>query len=193
MSDSADDFKHCSSSHLPFQPNTPYPGIVAGRPLTDKAAQSSDPATSPVDAALLFQHNKIPGHPPALCHRSRFSVPAGQGHAAPLWPCDDGRCGAYERGHIVLAGRHLSINHLPSLMSYLKDFGNKLAEKLSALPELERAEFITFVKTEVLTSYRNGLRDGAKDRTAAKTDARPAQHDQKSRRAPATRRNYQRQ
>jgi len=78
-------------------------------------------------------------------------------------------------------------------MSYLKDFGNKLAEKLSALPELERAEFITFVKTEVLTSYRNGLRDGAKDRTAAKTDARPAQHDQKSRRAPATRRNYQRQ
>jgi hypothetical protein len=76
-------------------------------------------------------------------------------------------------------------------MSYLKDFGNKLAEKLSALPEPERAEFITFVKTEVLTSYRNGLRDGAKDHTAAKTDARPVPHDPKGRRAPTTRRNYQ--
>lgn len=78
-------------------------------------------------------------------------------------------------------------------MSYLKDFGNTLAEKLSALPEPERAEFITFVKTEVLTSYRNGLRDGAKDRTPAKTDARPVQRDQESQRAPTTRRNYQRQ
>ena len=76
-------------------------------------------------------------------------------------------------------------------MSYLKDFGNTLAEKLSALPEPERDELITFVKTEVLTSYRNGLRDGAKDRTPAKTDARPAQHDPKGRRAPTTRRNYQ--
>lgn len=76
-------------------------------------------------------------------------------------------------------------------MSYLKDFGNTLAEKLSALPELERAELITFVKTEVLTSYRNGLRDGAKDRTPAKTDARSARHDPKGRPAPTTRRNYQ--
>ena len=78
-------------------------------------------------------------------------------------------------------------------MSYLNEFGKTLAEKLSAFPESERAELIAFVKTEVLTSYRNGLRDGAKDRTAAKTDARPAQQDPKGRPAPAKRRNYQRQ
>ena len=76
-------------------------------------------------------------------------------------------------------------------MSYLKDFGHKLAEKLTALPEPERAELITFVKTEVLTSYRNGLRDAEKGRTPAKTDARPSQHAPKGRPAPTKRRNYQ--
>lgn len=76
-------------------------------------------------------------------------------------------------------------------MSYLKDFGNKLAEKLSALPDAERDELITFVKTEVLTSYRNGLRDAEKKRTPAKTDVRPSQHDPKGRTAPTKRRNYQ--
>ncbi len=76
-------------------------------------------------------------------------------------------------------------------MSYLKDFGDKLAVKLSALPEVERAEIVTFVKTEVLTSYRNGQRDGEKNRTPAKTDERPSRQTPAGRTAPTKRRNYQ--
>ena len=76
-------------------------------------------------------------------------------------------------------------------MSYLKDFGDKLALKLSALPETERTEIVTFVKTEVLTSYRNGQRDGEKNRTPVKTDARPSQPDPTGRTTPTKRRNYQ--
>lgn len=76
-------------------------------------------------------------------------------------------------------------------MSYLKDFGDKLAAKLSALPEAERTEIVTFVKTEVLTSYRNGQREGEKNRTPAKTDERPSRPAQKGRPAPTKRRNYQ--
>ena len=76
-------------------------------------------------------------------------------------------------------------------MSYLKEFGDKLAVKLSALPEAERTEIVTFVKTEVLTSYRNGQREGEKNRTPAKTDARPSQPAPKGRPAPTKRRNYQ--
>lgn len=76
-------------------------------------------------------------------------------------------------------------------MSYLKDFGEKLAVKLSALPEAERTEIVTFVKTEVLTSYRNGQRDGEKNRTPAKTDERPSRPAPKGRTAPTKRRNYQ--
>lgn len=76
-------------------------------------------------------------------------------------------------------------------MSYLKEFGDKLAVKLSALPEAERTEIVTFVKTEVLTSYRNGQRDSEKDRTPAKTDERPSRPVPKGRTAPTKRRNYQ--
>ena len=76
-------------------------------------------------------------------------------------------------------------------MSYLKEFGDKLAVKLSALPEAERTEIVTFVKTEVLTSYRNGQREGEKNRTPAKTDERPSQTAPKGRPAPTKRRNYQ--
>ena len=75
-------------------------------------------------------------------------------------------------------------------MSYLKDFGDKLALKLSALPEAERTEIVTFVKTEVLTSYRNGQREGEKNRTPAKTDERLSRRAPKGRPAPTKRRNY---
>jgi hypothetical protein len=76
-------------------------------------------------------------------------------------------------------------------MSYLKDFGDKLAVKLSALPEAERIEIVTFVKTEVLTSYRNGQRDGEKNRPPATTDERPSRPAPKGRTAPTKRRKYQ--
>ena len=69
-------------------------------------------------------------------------------------------------------------------MSHLNDLGNTLALKLTALLETERAEFIAFVKTEVLTSYRNGLRDATKERPSRQTSER-------SQATPTRRRNYQ--
>ena len=57
--------------------------------------------------------------------------------------------------------------------------------------EAERTEIVTFVKTEVLTSYRNGQREGEKKCTPAKTDERPSQPAPKGRPAPTKRRNYQ--
>lgn len=52
-------------------------------------------------------------------------------------------------------------------MGYLKEFGEKLAEKLAALPASERDEIVAFVKAEVLASYKNGLRDAAQRRNDA--------------------------
>lgn len=77
-------------------------------------------------------------------------------------------------------------------MSYLTDLGNTLALKLTALPEAERNELITFVKTEVLTSYRNGQRDAdKKTRPTGKTEERVSKRDPKVHTAPKERRNYQ--
>ena len=77
-------------------------------------------------------------------------------------------------------------------MSYLTDLGNTLAMKLTALPEAERNELITFVKTEVLTSYRNGQRDAdKKTRPTGKTEERVSKRDPKGHTAPKERRNYQ--
>ena len=77
-------------------------------------------------------------------------------------------------------------------MSYLTDLGNTLAMKLTALPEAERNELITFVKTEVLTSYRNGQRDAdKKTRPTGKTEERVSKRDPKVHTAPKERRNYQ--
>ena len=77
-------------------------------------------------------------------------------------------------------------------MSYLKEFGDKLALKLSALPKAERTEIVTFVTTEVLTSYRNGQRDAdKKTRPTGKTEERVSKRDPKVHTAPKERRNYQ--
>lgn len=77
-------------------------------------------------------------------------------------------------------------------MSYLTDLGNTLAMMLTTLPEAERNEIITFVKTEVLTSYRNGQRDAdKKTRPTGKTEERVSKRDPKVHTAPKERRNYQ--
>jgi len=78
-------------------------------------------------------------------------------------------------------------------MGYLRDFGAQLEAKLASLPEEARAEVIAFVKKEVLTSYRNGLRDAEGGRSSDERQERPAKRGRKSRQAPAKRRNYQQQ
>lgn len=70
-------------------------------------------------------------------------------------------------------------------MSYLTNLGETLATKLSALPEAERDELIAFVKSEVLTSYRNGQNAGDKKRPAQDRDERSSTR-------PQPRRNYKR-
>ncbi len=75
-------------------------------------------------------------------------------------------------------------------MSYLKDLGAVLAEKLSALPEEERHEFIAFVKETVLTSYKNGLRDGATPRPPKKGEPTASRRDRRDRPAPRGKRSY---
>jgi len=72
-------------------------------------------------------------------------------------------------------------------MSYLKDLGAVLADKLSALPEGERKELISFIKETVLTSYKNGLRDAATPRPP-KTGGDTATR--RDRPAPRGKRNY---
>ena len=52
-------------------------------------------------------------------------------------------------------------------MGYLKAFGEQLEEKLALLPPGARAEVVTFVKAEVLASYKNGLRDARQERKSA--------------------------
>ena len=52
-------------------------------------------------------------------------------------------------------------------MGYLKNFGEQLEEKLALLPEEARDEIVAFVKAEVLTSYKNGLRDARQKRESA--------------------------
>ena len=68
-------------------------------------------------------------------------------------------------------------------MGYLNDFRSSLDAKLAMVPEAERAAIIDFVSAEVLTSYRNGLRD-AKNRPSRKESERSSTGGQK-------RRNYQ--
>ena len=76
-------------------------------------------------------------------------------------------------------------------MSYLANLGEVLAAKLSALPEAERDELIAFVKSEVLTSYRNGQKSAETKRPSPAKDGRSATRDRKGRTAPRKRRNYQ--
>lgn len=61
----------------------------------------------------------------------------------------------------------LPANSPQQSMGYLNDFGERLAEKLSALPEDVRDEIVAFVKAEVLASYKNGLRDAGQKRKDA--------------------------
>lgn len=68
-------------------------------------------------------------------------------------------------------------------MGYLKDFRSSLDAKLAMVPEAERTAIIEFVSAEVLTSYRNGLRD-AKNRRSRNESERSSAGGQK-------RRNYQ--
>lgn len=70
-------------------------------------------------------------------------------------------------------------------MSYLKDLGETLATKLSALPEADRDELIAFVKSEVLTSYRNGQKAAEEKRPSPKQGERSSTR-------PQPRRNYKR-
>lgn len=52
-------------------------------------------------------------------------------------------------------------------MGYLKDFGAQLEAKLMKLSPDEREAVVTFVKDQVLTSYKNGLRDARQERKSA--------------------------
>lgn len=76
-------------------------------------------------------------------------------------------------------------------MSYLRNLGDELAAKLHALPEAERDELIAFVKSEVLTSYRNGQKSAEQKRPSPAKDGRSSTRDRKGRTAPQKRRNYQ--
>jgi hypothetical protein len=77
-------------------------------------------------------------------------------------------------------------------MGYLKEFGLELDAKLASLSEAERADIISFVKKEVLTSYRNGLRDAEQNRPPRERSERFAKSGRQNRKAPQ-KRNYQRQ
>ena len=76
-------------------------------------------------------------------------------------------------------------------MGYLKEFNSTLEAKLTALPQAERAEIVAFVAKEVLTSYRNGLRDAKRNRPPAKTDERSSPRRTEGDGARRSRRNYQ--
>ena len=58
-------------------------------------------------------------------------------------------------------------------MGYITEFGERLAEMLSGLPEERRRAIVTFVKTELYQSYKNGLRD-AREKKQPRHDKRPA-------------------
>ena len=77
-------------------------------------------------------------------------------------------------------------------MGYLKDFGLELDAKLAALSDEQRADIIAFVKKEVLTSYRNGLRDAEKERSSTEPPEPSPKSFYRNRKAPPKRRNYQR-
>ena len=75
-------------------------------------------------------------------------------------------------------------------MSYLTNLGDVLAAKLDALPEAERDELIAFVKSEVLTSYRNGQKSAEEKRPSPERDGRSSTRDRKGRSASRNERNY---
>jgi len=75
-------------------------------------------------------------------------------------------------------------------MNYLTKLGDDLAAKLSALPEAERDELIAFVKSAVLTSYRNGQQSAEEKRPSQTGDGRSQTRDRGDRTAPRKRRNY---
>ena len=76
-------------------------------------------------------------------------------------------------------------------MGYLKDFTSTLEAKLTALPKTERSEIVAFVAKEVLTSYRNGLRDAKQNRPPAKSGERSSPRRTEGDGARRSRRNYQ--
>ena len=59
-------------------------------------------------------------------------------------------------------------------MGYITDIGERLEEMLSELSQESRRDVIRFIKDELLSSYKNGLRDGKADR--GRDDKRPAHH-----------------
>ena len=59
-------------------------------------------------------------------------------------------------------------------MGYINEFGERLAPMLSELSEENRRAAIRFIKDELLTSYKNGLRDGKAEK--GRDDKRPAHH-----------------
>jgi hypothetical protein len=59
-------------------------------------------------------------------------------------------------------------------MGYIRELGERLAEMLAELPDDDRRAVIEFIKDEVLTSYKNGLRDGKAEK--GRDDKRPAHH-----------------
>lgn len=76
-------------------------------------------------------------------------------------------------------------------MSYLKDLRSTLEAKLAAVPETERGAVIDFIASEVLTSYRNGLRDAKANRPPRARSERSATPDRKRSARSRDRDNYQ--
>lgn len=75
-------------------------------------------------------------------------------------------------------------------MGYLQDLRSTLEAKLAALSPEERAATIDFVASEVLTSYRNGLRDAKQNRPPRKRSERSAKPDRKRQAPSRDRDNY---
>ena len=59
-------------------------------------------------------------------------------------------------------------------MGYITEFGERLAELLTGIPEEQRRAVIAVVKAELYQSYKNGLRDAREKKPLTRNDKRPA-------------------
>ena len=59
-------------------------------------------------------------------------------------------------------------------MGYITEFGERLSELLTGVPEEQRRTILTVVKAELYQSYKNGLRDAREKPPKKRNDKRPA-------------------